>query len=144
MSITATLTRLDRVKDKWLITILYTDTISNDTVEKTYNYASITKKQLRDIARADAAALASNETNDVDIPIGTTIDVTPDPVIPPAPPTQAEIDKATWFDECRQLKQIQQVFAAVPAIETPARTTIMTDLQTGLQSGWKNSYFGDI
>ena len=123
---------------------MYTDTVSGAEIEKSYNYASITKKKLRNVARADAVAIESNETSDVDIPLGTTIDVTPDPVIPPDPPTQAEIDKAAWFADWRRLNRLLELTTGVPALATTQATTLIANLQASLETDWDNSYLDNI
>ncbi len=56
MSITATLKHFERVRDQWRITILYTDTeVAANSFEKSYRRNSITKTQLKALARAEAA-----------------------------------------------------------------------------------------
>jgi len=144
MSWTAKLTQFEKIDGTYRISIEYTDSVSGETFYRQYRQPSVTKKGLRNLARREAETLAANETNDVDIPIGTTIDVTPDPVVPPTPPTQAEIDKTAWFDDWEQLQRIMAVFEAVPALATPARQTLADGLRTSLQAGWKNSYLGDV
>ena len=144
MAITATLTALDRVRDTWRISIVYTDTDTGDSFEKNYRRASVTKAQLRDLARSEAAGIDVNDVTDVDIPIGTTIDVTPVPVDPPTPPTQAEIDRAAWFDDYRQLQSILKATEAVPALLDAQAQTSIANLRTTLEAGWLNSYLDGI
>ncbi len=144
MSWIATLTRMRRVRDVWRFTISYFDDVNIETFEKHYRQPSLTKKGLRDLARNEAAALAANETTDVDIPLGTTIDVTPDPVIPPDPPTQDEIDKSLWFQEYTELKQLLEVTTNIPVLLTAQAITAISDLRTNLNLTWKNSYRSDL
>jgi len=142
--ITATLKVFEQVRGQWRITILYTDTVSGDEIERSYRRESVSKKALRDLARSEATTLETNDTNDVDIPIGTTIDVTPEPVVPPPDPTPEEIAKAAWFADYRKLQQLLEVTSKVPALETAQATTLISNLRTSLEADWDNSYLGDI
>jgi len=144
MAYTATLTALTRVRDQWRFSILYEDTDSGQSLEKHYRQNSVTKKQLRDLARNEAVALLSNETTDVDVPIGTTIDVTPDPVVPPPDPTPEELARRAWFDDYRRLQSLLEVTGAVPALETAQATTLIASLRASLEAGWLNSYLDNI
>ena len=142
MAWTATLEKLQRENGKWSVIISYSDSV--DTHRKGYTFERITKKQLRDLARAEAARLAETETTDINIPIGTNIDVTPDPTPTPTPPTQAELDEAAWFTDWDQLQSIQRVLTAIPSLSTTARQTQVTNLQTSLDAGWKNAYLARL
>lgn len=144
MAITATLTNFEQVRGVWRVSILYTDTVSTETIERSYRFNAITKKQLVDLAKREAFTLESNDTTDVDVPIGTTIDVTPDPVIPPTDPTPEEIAKEAWFDDYRQLKQVLEVTRNVPDLLNAQATTLITNLRASLTAGWDNSYLGDL
>jgi hypothetical protein len=141
MSYTATLTGLDKRDDKWVIDVLYTDTVTSKTLKRTYYRERITKKQLRDFVRNEATRFAEIETTDIDIPLGATIDVTPDAV---TPPTAAEIAEAKWFADWGKLQQILAVTAAVPALATAPVNTQITSLRSSLASGWLNSYLDKI
>lgn len=77
-------------------------------------------------------------------PVGTIIDITPDPVIPPPDPTPEEITKAAWFADWRTLNQMIEVTTAIPALLTTQAQTQITALQTSLEADWLNSYLGDI
>ena len=63
--ITATLTQFVRKRGEWRITILYTDTDTSATVEKTYTRQTVTKRQLRNMARKEAVILDANNSTDV-------------------------------------------------------------------------------
>lgn len=141
MAYTATLIALDRVRDEWRISIRYDDTVSGKSLTKHYRRDSITKAQLRTLARNEAEDWVNHATTDVDVPIGSTIDVTPPT---PQPPTQAEIDKAAWFADYRQLRAMLEVTAAVPALLTTQAQTSIDNLRASLAAGWLNSYLGDI
>lgn len=144
MSWTAKLTQLQRVRSEWRISIFYTDTISSDTIQKSYRRASITKKQLKSLAISEAAALLGGETTDINIPIGTTIDVTPDPVIPPDPPTQAEIDRRAWFADWDKLNQLLKITGTIPALATNQANNLIASLTATLEADWDNSYLSGI
>lgn len=141
MSYTATLTELIRKRDEWRFSILYADTETLRTFEKNYRRKSITKEGLADLARSEAASLLANESSDIDVPIGTTIDVTPVEV---APPTQAQIDKASWFNDYSQLNAMLDVVSKIPNLATNQANKAISDLQTSLEDGWLNSYLGDL
>ena len=144
MSFTATLTKLERNRDEWRISILYTDTVSDFEFEKHYRRKSITKRALRKLARSDALELLNNASSDVDIPIGATIDVTPDVVPTPTPPTQAEIDRNAWFDDYNKLNALLQVTSSIPSLATAQASTLIDNLRTSLAASWDNSYLGDL
>ena len=144
MAYTATLTALARIRDEWRFSILYEDTDSGQSLEKHYRQNSVTKKQLRNLARNEAVALLNNATNDIDIVIGTTIDVTPDVVIPPDPPTAEELAKQAWFSDYRKLQSLLEVTGAVPALATAQATTLIASLRTSLEADWLNSYLDNI
>jgi len=144
MTWTATLTGLERTNGKWLVGVLYTDTVSGDTFKRNYDRERVTKQQLRDLVRSEVLRLIEIETTDIDIPIGTTIDVTPDPVIPPPDPTPAQIAKRAWFDDWNQLRQLTELTTAVPALATAQATTLMANLRASLEADWLNSYLGNI
>ena len=144
MAYTATLTALTRVRDQWRFSILYADSDSGDSVEKHYRYAAITKRQMRDLARGEAAALLNNASTDIDIPIGATIDVTPDPVTPPPDPTPEELAKAAWLSDFRQLQRMLTAVEAVPGLLTAQAQTSIDNLRSSLEADWDNSYLGDI
>ena len=144
MAYTATLTALARVRDQWRFSILYEDTDSGKSLEKNYRYDAITKAQLRNLARGDAAALLNNATTNIDVPVGATIDVTPDVVIPPDPPTAEELAKQAWFSDYRKLQSLLEVTGAVPALATAQATTLIASLRTSLEADWLNSYLDNI
>ena len=144
MAYTATLTALSRVRDQWRFSILYEDTDSGQSLEKHYRQDSVSKSQLRNLARNEAAALLNNETTDIDIAIGTTIDVTPDPVVPPPDPIPEETARRAWFDDYRKLQSLLEVTGAVPALETAQATTLITNLRASLEADWDNSYLDNI
>jgi len=144
MSYTATLTEREYKRGKWLFSILYIDTDTSESFERNYRRTSITKKEMRDLARREALAFIVNEVSDIDIPIGTTIDVTPDPVVEPDPPTQAEIDHDAWFDDYHKLNRMLAVVSSIPALGTTQNNTAIEDLRATLEAGWLNRYLGDI
>lgn len=129
---TATLTGLEKTAGLWLVGVLYTDTVSGETFAKNYDLPVVTRAQLRDLVRREVTRLAATETTDIDIPIGTTIDVTPDVPTPPTPPTAAEVARAAWFTDYRQLRRLLEVTDRVPALATPQATTLIGNLRASL------------
>ena len=111
---------------------------------KTHNLTSTDPKYIKRVLQSDVNQFDSVDPLEFDYLLGSSIDIAPDPVIPPDPPTQDEIDEAAWLADWRQLNQMQQVLTNIPALDIPARQTILTDLQTSLAAGWKNSYLGKI
>ncbi len=144
--ITATLKHFERVRDQWRITILYTDTeVAANSFEKSYRRNSITKTKLKALARAEAAAIDVNDETDITSNmVGATIDVTPDPVVEPDPPTAEEVARSEWFADYRKLQSMLQVVADVPALDSTQSQTAITNLRTSLTNDWLNSYLGDI
>ena len=138
MAYTATLDRLELENGKWSVNITYSDGV--DTVAEGYTLTSVSKQSLRDLARREALRLFNAPTTDVDIPIGTTIDVTPDPVTPPPDPTPAEIARTAWFVDYRKLQAMIRATDAVPALLTPQAQTAIDNLRVSLEAGWLNSY----
>jgi len=99
------------------------------------------------IKRAAMGAAAKAEANvdhAITIKTGATLDVTPDVVDPPDPPTQDELDRAAWFESYRTLQRMLRVTGDVPALLTPGRETVITGLQVSLAADWKNSYLSGI
>jgi len=143
MAWTAKLTNFERYAGMYHFSIAYLQ----DDIEvfaDSYSQRSVTKKGMRNLARRVAADLAANDTNDIDIPIGSVIDVTPDPAPPPATPTQAELARIAWFDDYRRLQQMLQATADIPALATTQADTAIANLRTSLESGWLNSYLDGI
>lgn len=140
MSWTATLTGLEKRDDKWVVDVLYTDTVSGKTLSRTYYRERITKRQLRDLVRSEVTRFAEIEVTDIDIQIGTTIDVTPEVITP----TPAEIAEAAWFTDWSKLQQMLAVVSAVPALATAQNNTAIANLRASLAAGWKNAYLEKI
>lgn len=142
MAWTATLTDFEQRSGQWHIGILYTNTTSGDTFPRNYQFKTVTKKQLRSLARDEVKRLVASETNDVDIPIGAVIDVTPEVVVPPPAPTQAELDKIEWFKDWTKLQKYMRLVNH--GINPPGADTQIANLQASLLVDWDNSYAGDI
>ena len=140
MTWTAKLTDFENRLGIWFAAIDYIDSNKIKSFSKNYQFDRITKKQLRRVARNEIARLVDTDTTDVNIPIGSTIDITPEVVIPPTPPTQAQIDRDVWFTDWDQLQKMNKLFTEIPAMATPAMQATVTGLQSSLKAGWKNSY----
>ena len=125
-------------------------------IEITFTQDSVTHIRSHNLTNTDPKYVKSllqrqvNEFDAVDVvnefpfPIGSSLDLTPNPVIPPPDPTPEEIAKAAWFADWRTLNQMLEVTAAIPALLTAQAQTQITALQTSLEADWLNSYLGDI
>ena len=138
----------ERTSKGWHVAIRFTDTDTGKTrVKHEYLRGKPTNKDAKRLAVAAVQQRVETESHSITIPVGTTIDVTPDPVMPPTPPTpptQDEIDEAAWFADWRTLNQMQQLFAVLPATSTTPRQNAMLALVASLEAGFKNSYLEKI
>ena len=143
MAWTATLKDSIKRDNHWKIIVEFSDGVK--TKLESFKFYGSTAKELRAFVRHEALKFDNADTTiDFSQFNGQSIDVTPPVVTPPTPPTQAELDQQTWFRDWYKLQQIQLLLTSVPAIENPARLAIMTDLQTTVATGWKNTYFEDL
>ncbi len=142
MTWTATLTGKRVEHGRIWIEVTYTEDAV--THVKTHNLTNTTAKHIKSLLQADVNRFDAVDPVEFNHAVGATIDITPDPIIPPDPPTQAEIDKAAWFDDYRTLQQMLQVTNDIPDLLTAQRQTQITNLQTSLDADWLNSYLGDI
>lgn len=72
---------------------------------------------------------------------GTILDLTPPPG--PPPPTQAELDRAAWFQDWRTYQSYQRGIAAnLPGMT--ATTPAVANLKASLDAGFKASYAGSL
>ncbi len=70
--------------------------------------------------------------------------MTPDEIVEPDPPTQAELDRIAWFGDYRRLQAMLEVTAKVPALDTAQAQTAITNYRTTLEAGWDNGYLDGI
>lgn len=136
---TATLLRATRNHGRLDIEIAYSD--GTDTINKSYNLENPTKKSIRALARNEASRLAKLASEVIDLPVGTTIDVTPDPVTPPPAPTPEEIAEGAWFKDWHKLQRLMRLANAGLIQPTDAR---IVTLQTSLKADWLNAYMAGI
>ena len=141
---TATLIRADKNNGRLDFEIEYLDSDDGEITRLAYSLTAPTKKQIRDLARREVTRLAALKAEVIDLPVGQSINVDPDIVEPPTPPTQAELDRNAWFADYRQLNQLLEVTTKVPALSTAQATTLIANLRVSLEAGWRNSYLGDI
>jgi len=135
----------ERTSKGWHVAIRFTDTDTGKTrVKHEYLRGNPTNADAKRLALAAVHQRTETEAHSITIPVGTTMDVTPDPVVPPTPPTQDEIDEAAWFADWRTLNQMQQLFAVLPATSTTPRQDAMLALVASLEAGFKNSYLEKI
>jgi hypothetical protein len=136
-----------RVKGGWTYSLRFNDDVTNKTHVETFVRPAPDNAQVKKDAQRVAANFEERKAHTVNIALGDTIDVTPDPVIPPTDPTQAELDKRAWFDGYRSLQQMLEVTSenhGIPALLTPAKAASIAAIRSSLEAGWLNSYLGDI
>ena len=142
MSWTATLKVFEQRSGQWNIVLLYTDTVNGTEFLRKYVRPNITKKQLRELARSEVTRLVQAEANDVDIPLGATIDITPEPVVNPDPPTQAELDKRAWFEDYGKLRSYKRLLDH--GVSPTGIDAQISTLQASLLADWDNSYASNL
>ena len=142
MTWTATLLHADDRGSHWKIGVEFTD--GTRTKQVGYRFTGSTAAELKRFVRQKALEFESSDGIDLSTFIGQSIDVTPPTVEPPAPPTQAELDRAAWFDDYRQLQAMLKVTTDVPALATTQANTAIANLRTSLEAGWLNSYLDGI
>ena len=142
MAWTATLLQADDRDDFWKIVVEYTDGVR--TARRAHQFTGTTTKELKAFIRAQALRLEKTDPVDLTPFVGKLIDVTHPVVVPPDPPTQAELDKAAWFADWRELNQLIEVTTTLPGLATAQANTLIANLKASLEAGWQNSYRGDI
>ena len=142
MTWTATLLQAQDRDSYWKIAVEFTDGVR--TIERAYQFTGATAAELKAFVRAQAQGLEKTDPVDLVPFVGLSIDVTPPIIIPPDPPTQAEIDKAAWVADWRKLNQLLRLTASVPALETVQATTLIANLRASLEADWNNSYLESI
>ena len=140
MAFTAELIRAIKENGKWSLTIRFSD--GNERIDKSYTRLrasplSLKRLAIREIAELDGAKGDST-------PPLSDIDLTPEVPTPSTPPTQAEIDRASWFDDYNTLKQLIELTTNVPDMVTPTRTTRIANLRVSLKADFKPAYLGGI
>jgi len=143
MTWTAKILRADKQKDKWNVAVEYTNGI--DTIKKGYTLdATLTQDQAAGMLRAKLAELESFEAATLPFPVGVTLDLTPPAVVTaptPTLPTQAELDKAEWFDNYQEMQQYNKLIAV--GVMQPSDIEV-TNMQTWLQLNYLPEYLGSI
>ena len=143
MTWTATLLNAVDRDTHWKIVVEFTD--GTDTKKEGYRFTGTTAKELKDFVRGKAAAFDRNDIALDLVPlIGQSVDVTPPTPDPITPPTQAELDRAAWFDDYRQLQAMLKVTTDIPALATTQANTAIANLRTSLEAGWLDSYLEKI
>ena len=128
----------------WKIQLEY-DNGAGKTKTEGYRFTGADPAALKAFARNEALKFERKDsTFDFTTLIGQSIDVTPPVVVPPTPPTQAEIDEAAWFADWETLKAMNYVMATIPTLATQARIDAAAALEASLDAGWKNSYLEKI
>ena len=141
MTWTATLKRADKRKTLVVVEIEYQDSTDGDVFVQRYNLQHASKKGIRDLARSEVTRLAALKTADLDLPIGTSIDIDPDVVVPPPAPSAEEVARRLWF---RDWDRLQALLRLANAGLLPINDTRITNLQASLQADWVNTYLTEI
>jgi len=143
MTWTAELIDAEDRETHWFVEIEFTDGVK--TIRKGYPFNGTTPQELAAFVRGKAADFERTDTTtDFSTLIGQSIDVTPPTPPAPTPPTQAELDRAAWFADYRELQQMLQATTDIPALATAQATTAIANLRTSLEAGWLNSYLDGI
>ena len=138
---TATLIRAEKRNGRLDFEIEYLDDTDGEITRIAYSLQSATKKQVRNLARREAARLDALKSEVIDLPVGQSINIDPDVVPDPPPPTSAEIAREAWFDDWRRLNKLLRLANAGLLSMTDIR---ITNLQTSLQADWQNSYLDGV
>ena len=146
MTWTATLLNAVDRDTHWKIVVEFTD--GTDTKKEGYRFTGTTAKQLKDFVRGKAAAFERNDASLDLVPlIGQSVDVTPPEPEDPVPPTQAQLDEQAWLDDFRAAERLERAFRVSPSLNTGARATALSNLQTSLAAPTNakiNSYLEKI
>ena len=134
----------DKREEHGRIWIEITFTEDGVTHIRSHNLTNTDPKYVKSLLQAQVNQFDAVDVLEFPYPIGTVIDLTPDPVIPPPDPTLEEIAKAAWHADWRKLNQMLEVTTAIPALLTAQAQAQITALQTSLEADWLNSYLGDI
>ena len=141
---TATLISARRTFGRLDFEIEYLDDSDGETTRLTYSLNNATKKGVRNLARSEVARLDAFKNEVIDLPVGQSINIDPDAVVPPPDSTPAELARRAWFDDWQRLNQLLRLIAAVPALETAQATNLITNLKASLEADWLNSYLDNI
>ncbi len=141
---TATLIRAEKDHGRLTIEISYVDLETGEVVNKSYNLDNPTKKKIRDLARSEVNRLEALKNEVIDIPVGTSIDITPDPTVPPDPPpdpTPEELARTAWFGDWDKFNQFLRL---VNAGLMDSADIKITNLRASLSANWLNSYLDGV
>ncbi len=140
MAITVELIKAEERESFWKLGVEYVDT---DTGKASRDYFKFNgdDKSLKRYVINNLKVKEEVKSFDFETLLGTPIDITPDPVIPPTPPTDEEIAKSAWFDKLIKMERYQRLVNA--KVMTGAETVI-SDLAAELIADFENSYFGSL
>ncbi len=136
----ATLLRAEKMHGRLVLEVAYSDDGAEPIIERD-NLVGATRKSVRDHVRRQVAKFEALKNENIDLPIGQTIDIDPDVVIPPTPPTAEEIARRDWF---LRWNRMQRFVRLVDAGLLQADDTRITNLRTSLQADWDNSYMDGV
>ena len=141
MAIIATLIKAEEHKTYWKMEVEYND--EGEIVVDTFRFSG-TVEALKALARAKVIKHEEVDSFNFASIVGASIDVTPVVVEPPPPPTAEEIAKLQWFNDWRQLKEINIILEEAPALATVSHIAFRDSLQVDVETNWLDSYLGDL
>ena len=131
MTWTAELIDAEDRETHWNIVVKFTNGV--ETKLEPYRFTGTTPQQLVAFVRGKAADFDRTDTTvDFTAFIGQSIDVTPPVVTPPPDPTAAELTEQSWLADFRTAERLERAFRVSPSLNTGARATALTNLQTSL------------
>ena len=145
---TAELLSAEDRQTHWKIVVRFSDSDTGDTKKQGYRFNGTTNQQLAAFVRGKAAEFERTDTtSDFSTLVGQSIDVTPPEPEDPVPPTQAQLDEQAWLDDFRTAERLERAFRVSPSLNTGARATALSNLQTSLAAPTNakiNSYLEKI
>lgn len=141
MTWTATLLSANKKHGRLRIEISYEDNDTNEVINKVYDLDKATKKSIRSLARAEVNRMEILKNEVIDLPVGISIDITPDTPPIPVPPTPEEIARRAWFTNWSRMLQF---LALVDAGLMQFDDTRIISLRASLLTDWLNSYMDGI
>jgi len=139
MGITVKLLDARKSASEWKLKIQYTEDGVSQVFDRRMN--GITDQDLIKYLRNGAKVLEERKGSDYTKHIGKEIDITPDPVIVPPPPTPEEVAKEQWIKDWYKLDRMVHLVDNGIIPENDPRIIAQ---RTKVIDGWDDSYLGDI
>jgi len=137
----ATLSKVIKHYGRLDFSIEYQDDSDGEVTTLTYSLRDATDQKIRNIARQEVKVLADLKSEVIDLPVGQMINIDPEPVVTPSPPTAAELARTAWFDDWRMLNKLS--IMASNGLINQADTRI-TPLRLRLKDTWLDTYLDDL